>query len=256
MKRQHPTDPNLFWCTKCQTWRKKNTEMNAKSSWCKKCRNQSQKDRYLKNPQKYRDISKIRRELGLQKRGKVKTVCVQCKKEYFGRKDGSLKFCSKKCAGEWHKKRITFQCPSCGLGFELPLCRMSDGHMHFCSKKCRNHYNSLISKKYGAIYGFKKGHESPRKGTIIVPMDVQKEKRRTNYNKRRDNLLGSYLAQIIRANKQEATPTTIELTRQRIIMKRTLKEFKQWRKEQENESDDTDVHGKQREDEENYEGRV
>jgi hypothetical protein len=50
------------------------------------------------------------------------------------------------------------------------------------------------------------------------------------------------------------TPEIIELKRQQIIMKRTLNEFKKWRKE--NESDYTDVYGKQQSHEENYEGRI
>uniref|UniRef100_A0A6M3JQQ1 Uncharacterized protein n=1 Tax=viral metagenome TaxID=1070528 RepID=A0A6M3JQQ1_9ZZZZ len=46
------------------------------------------------------------------------------------------------------------------------------------------------------------------------------------------------------------TPEMIELKRQQIIMKRTLKLFKKWRFE--NESDSTNVQGKQCEDEKDY----
>jgi len=46
----------------------------------------------------------------------------------------------------------------------------------------------------------------------------------------------------------------IDLIRQRIIMKRNLKAFKQWR--QKNEPNNQDVHGEQRPDEKNHEGQL
>jgi len=54
----------------------------------------------------------------------------------------------------------------------------------------------------------------------------------------------------------DATHDMVELKRQAITMKRTLKQFKQWRKEQENEPDYTNVYGEQHTDEENHEGRI
>ena len=62
-----------------------------------------------------------------------------------------------------------------------------------------------------------------------------------------------YLTEIMRRGGLSITPETIELKRQQITMKRTLKEFKQWRGE--NESNHTDVSGKQHTDETDYERR-
>lgn len=55
---------------------------------------------------------------------------------------------------------------------------------------------------------------------------------------------------ILKKQKKPITPETIEIKRQQLIMKRTLKEFKLWRKN--NESNHTDVHGKQLKNEKNH----
>jgi len=59
-----------------------------------------------------------------------------------------------------------------------------------------------------------------------------------------------YVAAILRQGGTEVTPETIILKRQQVLMKRTLKQFKKWREE--NESDSADVQTEQYENEENY----
>ena len=89
------------------------------------------------------------------------------------------------------------------------------------------------------------------------------EKVKINRNKKQSNhkrnscmkLTDGYLRRKIRERKlHEPDQLEIEITRVMITMKRTLREFKKWRKE--NESDYTDVYGKQQPYEENHEGRV
>jgi hypothetical protein len=63
-----------------------------------------------------------------------------------------------------------------------------------------------------------------------------------------------YIVQRLKHCGTEITPETMELKRQQITMKRTLKEFKKWRKE--NEPNNKDVHGKQQPNENNYEGQL
>ena len=67
-------------------------------------------------------------------------------------------------------------------------------------------------------------------------------------------LRDSYINQRLNRQNIIISDETIELKRQQLIMKRTLKEFKKWRKE--HESDYENVYGKQQPYEENHEGRV
>jgi hypothetical protein len=81
--------------------------------------------------------------------------------------------------------------------------------------------------------------------------------RNAKYTKKlRHELADRYVKEKLKNRKKYICQYTIELKRQQIIMIRTLKQFKQWRKEQENEPNHTDVYGKQFTDEENHEGRI
>jgi hypothetical protein len=64
----------------------------------------------------------------------------------------------------------------------------------------------------------------------------------------RAELLDSYIKKTLNQVGSIVTPETIKLKRQQIIMIRTLKQFKEWRKEYE--SNNTDVQREQRENEE------
>ena len=68
------------------------------------------------------------------------------------------------------------------------------------------------------------------------------------------SLPDSYIIPILKKQGKPITPATIEFKRHQILMKRTLREFKKWR--QENEPNHTNVHRKQHENEENYERRL
>jgi hypothetical protein len=80
------------------------------------------------------------------------------------------------------------------------------------------------------------------------------EKKRTSNHV--DNLTDAYMKKRLGQMGVVATAVNIELKRQQIIMKRTLKEFKQWRKGKENESNHADVYGIEQSDEINHEGRL
>jgi len=77
-----------------------------------------------------------------------------------------------------------------------------------------------------------------------------KEKSTERGNSWRTRLCYNYVKETLIKQGLPVTPEMIELKRQQIIMKRTLKLFKKWRFE--NESDSTDVQGKQCEDEKDY----
>ena len=84
---------------------------------------------------------------------------------------------------------------------------------------------------------------------------ISRKNKKQNRAKLTDSVIRQYYVEL-GVNRESITHEMIELKRQQIIMKRTLKEFKQWRKEQENEPNYTNVYGEQHTDEENHEGRV
>lgn len=71
MKRQHPTDPNLFWCPKCKTYKARGEYDSCKTTrygigvYCKECRrnirNKTEyaKKRYWENPEQFREKARI-----------------------------------------------------------------------------------------------------------------------------------------------------------------------------------------------------
>ena len=80
------------------------------------------------------------------------------------------------------------------------------------------------------------------------------QKTREWWMKSISELRDSYINQRLNRQNIIISDETSELKRQQLIMKRTLKEFKKWRKE--HESDYENVYGKQQPYEENHEGRV
>jgi hypothetical protein len=87
-----------------------------------------------------------------------------------------------------------------------------------------------------------------------INRDKIKKDQAIRHKKRMENLTDLYVSIQLRALGIPITTETIKLKRQQIIMKRTLKEFKQWREEYE--SNHTDVSGKQLKNEVNHEGRL
>ena len=172
MKRQHPTDPNLFWCPKCGTYKVreefgKNTKLfHGIRGHCKCCCNQSEKNR-----------KKDRERINKQRR-------------------------------DWRKRTGEYA-----------------SHM--------NYYRAAAIKN-----NTKRMLQNPEREKLI---------KNNNSKKRRDNLRDSYVAHCCRVSFPNPSPETIELKRQQIIMKRTLKQLKEWRKE--HESDRDVISGEQRENE-------
>jgi hypothetical protein len=180
MKRQHPTDPNLFWCPKCKTYK-------ARDEFWKRSNRPSL----------------------------IQAECKDCLKKYYQEHPDAQR--------------------ARGL-------RYSRKHPEKIKKWYENHRDRMLA------IGKKRRDENPHE------YDEQKKE----YNDRaRRELLDTYIKKTLKQNKEiTVTPEMIELKRQQIIAKRTLKQFQNWRKENENESNHTDVHGKQFTDEENHEGRV
>ena len=151
MKRQHPTDPNLFWCPSCETYKAREEFSKNKNfslgiaSPCKKCRKRYQ--------QRYRDSGKAAES---QQRYKKTHKGAESQQRY---KDSGK-------AAEWRQRY--------------------------------------------------------KKTQVAELREI-------------------YIKKLLRQKGAPITKETIELKRQQITMIRRLKQFKQWRKE--NESNHTDVQG-------------
>jgi hypothetical protein len=164
MKRQHPTDPNLFWCQKCLKYKVREEFNKHKSkpfginSWCKKCHRDYIKE-YLYRAQGLALIRK--RELS---------------KAYYSDHPEIAK-------KSWERRRQAF---------------------------LRDHHDVVIQSK--------------RKWTSNQVREVT----------------DGYVKKMLRDHGVEQPSNELaEIVRQRIIMKRTLKQFKKWRDK--NESGNPDV---------------
>lgn len=148
MKRQHPTDPNLFWCPKCQAYH--------------------DRDGFYEN--------------------------------YYGGK------CPGECKIFARAKQV-----------EYDSFRNADRYKANRKEWLRK------SKEYAKTEAGRKAHKRANEVTI-------------------KSLSNCYIRGILKQAGIVISKTMVDLVRQRITMKRTLKQFKKWRKE--NESNYTDVSGK------------
>jgi len=143
----------------------------------------------------------------------------------------------------------------CGKEFIMhhPSGKANKGEVNegrFCSRKCRwdkerkpieakHWYCRICGKEMNVIYG------------VLCSDSCRKEANRRVGRERIHGENGpddNYVRILLRRQAQvEIIPETIELKRQQIIMKRTLKQLKEWRKE--HESDRDVISGKQRKDE-------
>ena len=162
MKRQHPTDPNLFWCPRCKTYKAREEFSKNKNcsfgvaSPCKKCRKRWE--------QRYKDSGK---------------------------------------AAEWRQ-------------------RYRDSGKAAESQQRR--------KDSGKFAEYQQRYRDSGKAA-----EAQQRYKKTQVAELREK----YIKDRLRQKGAPITKETIELKRQQITMIRRLKQFKQWRKE--NESNYTDV---------------
>jgi len=112
-----------------------------------------------------------------------------------------------------------------------------------CSQ-CNKKKSKIRREKYGdkhRDYQNKKYHENSKDE---IKRKHINEIARKAAKKAKDNLTDSYVKYRLKYEGYDViTPELIELKRMQLRMKRTLKEFKQWRED--NESNHVDVHGEQ-----------
>jgi hypothetical protein len=270
-QRQHPEKPNLLWCPSCCTYKdyrlfgaSKNAKFGVASS-CKECASKSYSHSY------------------------TDAVCETCKKTYKARTDGKRKYCSSKCCHEGQSKSIQRYCYLCKKPILVKHYKAIKGERFFCSKECCDLYKTgksninLGSFVKGSIAwnkgtkgvmkpnsgSFQKGRVLPLEhrglggkghlGKVYVPIEIQHAKKilsnRRNTQKLVDNIHDSYVIGQLKRVRKITLPNAdlIKLVRERIRMKRTLKELKIIIEKGENhESDCRDVCKEQRKDEGHY----
>ena len=166
MKRQHPTDPNWFWCPKCKTYKareeffKKKTSKWGLAGMCKACASMANRKYRENNPEKKKEANRKYRENNPEK---VKEA----------------------------------------------------------NRKYRENNPEKAKERY------RKYREN----------DLEKAKERGR--KYAERLTDRCITDRLKQGNLPVTPEFIKLKRQQITMIRRLKQFKQWRKE--NESNYTDV---------------
>jgi len=129
----------------------------------------------------------------------------------------------------WNYTGTTIICATCGVEIQRKPYHAGKNAKNYCSRKC----------SYAGLY--KGGKEGMQKRNRVKTR----------------NLDDSYIVQLLifrGFNRQDISKEAIIFQRQKIKMYRALKQFKQWRDE--NEPSNSDVQGKQHEDEADHEGRV
>lgn len=204
MKRQHPTDPNLFWCPNCEEWVSSDHFYKEK--------------RHTDGMGSCKIFARIRVNAY---RNTHKDEIKEKRKPYFEarRVSGEKAAYDKKWRRENRERK-----------------RKTDREWHIKNKESTN----------------KQQYERIRNNSDLWARQL-KRCRQTN-----ERLTDSVVRGNIWKSLKIKHPSMqlMDVYREMVIMKRTLRQFKQWRKENENESNHTDVHGKQFTDEENHEGRV
>ena len=324
MKRQHPDDPDLFWCPKCETYKTREkfsinkSDLNGIANYCRSCRSKHRrttkhiimpfhsKEWLIKkyiieklSPKEIADSHNVSdntirywlRKYGIQIRSKgmskrlnhMKKVGngLYCDKDYLKhqyineRKSSSeiAKMCSVSpsrildylCVHNIPRRDVV-ECHKSSGHKELDKILLDNGEGWF-----ENKYEELQSvAKVAECCGVGKGvmdkwlvandislsDDDGRFKKGIVPVNKKyeggnREKKRIG----REELHDWYVLDRLRyAGVVNSDPEMIELKKQAILMHRNLKQFKQWREQ--NEPGNPDVQRKQQADESDYEGRV
>ena len=196
MKRQHPTDPNLFWCPRCKTYKareeffKKKTSKWGLAGMCKACASMANRKYRENNPEKKKEANRKYRENNLEKKK-------ERNRKYRENNPEKVKERNRKYRENNPEK------------------------VKEANRKYRENNPEKAKERY------RKYREN----------DLEKAKERGR--KYAERLSEGYIKNRLKKGNLPVTPEFIKLKRQQITMIRRLKQFKQWRKE--NESNYTDV---------------
>lgn len=226
MKRQHPENPGLFWCPKCREYKQRlefhrsKNDLNGIASPCIACRCQK-----TGLPYRYSKEGREKMALTQIKKGERRSPGTEFKKG-----ERSKGRCFKKGDIAWNDAQMKVLCDWCGEKFKIKPYQFRKSTKNHCSKPCAD--KSLYS-------GGKAEQQRIMRESCV-------------------NLDDRYIKAILGnagMKPEEKTPLTIELKRQQMAMKRTLRQFKKWRKNHEH-TNCRDVQEEQCQDEQNHEGRI
>lgn len=243
IKRQHPTDVSLFWCPKCQTYKKKGDfakrakDKNGIQSRCKKCNNNL-----------------------IPRYPRIEKNCLVCG-GLFPVKPSQYdirKTCDRKCQAKYYSGKIKGRqkthlsdknliwCSNCKT-FKIKECygkrkNRLDGLSSWCTE-CNNRKSS---ERYYTLDKDVLRKKSRERRKLHPEVERAKRKRDKIYRPEKikayakkakakavKELKDHYLISNMKRCGMPITKETVELKRQHILMQRTLKQFKEWREENE-----------------------
>lgn len=110
-------------------------------------------------------------------------ICQQCENHYSNKNKNS-KYCSKQCASDALRKKITYKCENCGKEHSVKPFLYNKSVHHYCSDKCHREHKTTWYKG-SLIYNFNpnRTHEQRRKErkTNEDAVFVNGVKKRDNY---------------------------------------------------------------------------
>lgn len=228
MKRQHPTDPNLFWCPKCRTYKERHEFHKAArgiygvKAYCKEC---------VKSPRPPR-----------------KMICTVCGSEFHTKGWGNAKFCGRGCE---LKSRIInriaardVHCIICGIEIRdgrsdrkwCDGCRKEKERVRSRDKQAKIRSTTDGRKRSSEISKRSKGKhiERVRAYARINVKQWKKEnpekakKLRKDYKKRIvREMRETYLVGALRRAEIPVNKETVELKKQQLKDQRKLKQLKE-----------------------------
>jgi hypothetical protein len=250
-KRQHPTNPNLFLCIKCQEYKprecfsfQKGSVLGIKSCCKGKCSGRTKEELRIYYEKTREALRKKHRELFPLVFRSV--ICGNCEK-VFETSDHKLNYCSKECReNHWRREGMLKHeciCKTCGITF------ISDKEdRSYCSRYCMTQDKSLVVKCPTCGESRYLNMNSGRgKSTMRDCIRCYNNNRN---HKRALEISDIYISGRYKISIKELTPDLAEVLRHRIIANRTLKELKNLIREKEHESDRDFVSGEQHKDEE------
>ena len=245
--RQHPDNPDLFWCPGCKKYKDKSDFYKTKRGihcYCKEC---------SKRPKRPPNPNKI--ETRQHPDNDNLFWCPRCK-TYKLRSDYNV--------SQNRRYGIHCYCKPCTRIIGKESSKRNSVRIKAYQKlhkKEKQKYDKKYRKENAERKkaNDKRWYEDNKEYALRMSREYQLknwDKKLESSRKINEKMTDSYIrGNIWKCMKiRDPSEELIETVRQRILMKRNLKQFKQWREQ--NEPGNPDVQGKQQADESDYEGRV